>query len=372
MNYRIEVLRNGIPIGSINAISGDVKFNSAAKIMRAASITCDDFRIKFYADYKVTSGLYPSSTLFPSVTLYPRPDRVDMMLPKFSRMGDRISPILIDDDGNEYRQGKLMIVSAPGTESSTGTTRTLELYDETYILEQSTFPDRLYFAKGTKITDIVNTVLGNWGFSDILITASDLTTSIDREFAVGTNVLDTLNKLLAEINYEPIHINQEGCVVIRPVVEDTMPGYVYRKDENCTIISGLKDTLDIYDLPNVFIGICSTPDKDAVITYKRENHNLGSDLSIENRGYRIVKTYKPNDISSADALEMYINTLYNDTEAVLETESFTSQIEPDHDYKNTLQLETDSVSGLFTETAWQITFGTMSQMVHSATKKVML
>ena len=370
MNYRIEVIRNGIPIGTLNTVSGDIKYDSSSKIMRAASFICDNFKINFNPDYVTTTGLYPSSTLYPTDSLYPSSDTVDISVPKFSRMGDRISPILIDDNGKEYRQGKLMIVSSPATETSTNTTRSIELYDETYIIEQSSFPERMYFSSGTKVTDIINSVLGSFGFSDILITPSDLTISIDREFSIGDNVLDTLNNLLTEINYEPIHINREGFVIICPIVENYTPEYIYRENENCTIIPGLKDTIDIYDLPNVFVGICSSPDK-SVITYKRENHNIGSELSIEARGYRIVKTYKPNDINSADALEAYINTLYNQTEAVLETEDFISKTEFDHDYKNILQIETNTVSGLYKEQSWQINLGTSGNMSHTATKQVM-
>ena len=126
---------------------------------------------------------------------------------------------------------------------------------------------------------------------------------------------------------------------------------------------------DIYGLPNVFIGLVSTPDQN-VLTYKAENHNADSDLSIERRGYKLTKVYKLDSIASQQELEDYVNKLLTDSMMAVEGVTISTTIQPGHDFQNCLQIEHDDLSGLYIEKSWSYSLDNGAAMQHYAEKKV--
>ena len=369
MKWRVEALRNGVPIGTINTISGHIKQDSTAKIKLALSLQCDDLSINLYKNIRKTGeGLHPSEDLVPSEILVPYDDSYTEETTSFSRLADRISPVAIASDGTEERQGVFMIVTDPLTITGSSRLTNLELYDESYKLDQSSFSTRHYYAAGTLYTDAVRQILTELDITLQYIVSSTLTISVDREFPIGTNCLTALNTLLDEINYEDLFFDGNGYACCVPITEKSVPEFKYIQDES-DIVPSIKKVLDIYGLPNVFVGMVSNPDK-SVMTYTKENHDLSSELSIERRGYRLAKVYTPDDMASATALQNYIEKQYMETEAVTETITFPTSVELGHGFKNLCQIETDDISGLYTETAWDIDMSTAGQMNHTFKKKV--
>lgn len=339
MKYRIDVLRNYVPVGEIPAESCSIKYSSTAKIKRGASV----------------SGALDNIRMFSNT--------------EFSIVGDRISPVLIDDEGNDHRMGVFMVVASPRTVDSARNTDDLELYDESYILDQSAFDTRHYWPAGTSYTTVFSQILTEAGINRQSIEPSSLALTIAREFPVGDNMLQTLNMLLDEINYDQLHMDGNGYAMCTKKKEPLVPDFIYRDDANSIIVPGMTDTVDIYGVPNVFIGLVSNPDQ-SVMTAKAENHNLNSDLSIERRGYKLTKIYKLDSVASQNELDAYVNRLMSESMMVTDRVSVSTAPEYDHDFRNAVQIDTEEISGLYIETAWDLTFGTGQAMSHTLERRV--
>ena len=336
MRYRIDVLRNYIPIGVLPAESCSITYNSDAEIKRSASITCN-------------LGL------------------MRLTVPELNRMGDRISPIIIDDNGVEHREGIYMMIASPKTYGDAYDSVNLELYDESYILAQSAFDTRHYYPAGTPYTQVFNEILTENGFARQYIDPSASTLQIDREFAVGENILKSLNTLLEEAGFDTLHMDTEGYAKCTRKVDKTVPEFIYKANFN----PGMTESFDVYGIPNVFVGVVSTPDH-SVMTYTAENHNPNSELSIERRGYKLAKVYTLDSIASQEELEEYVNNLLQDSMMAIEGVTFTSDIQPGHDFENCVQVEHKEVTGLYIEKSWSYSFGTAEVMNHYAEKKVIV
>lgn len=340
MKYRIDILRNFIPIGTLAVTNCTVKFDSGAKIKRGATITTN-------------MAMMQLST------------------PDFQRMSDRISPVIIDDDGTEHREGVFMIVSDPVSYSSAYNLTNLELYDESYILDQTAFDSRQYFAAGMAYTDVFGSILTACGLVRQLIEPSSGTLAIEREFAVGDNALDTLNLLLEEAGYNSLYMDANGYACCKLKSNPSVPSFVYRSGDSSNIREGISGNIDVYGIPNVFVGVVSTPEQ-GVMMYTAENHNLNSELSIERRGYKLTKVYKLDSVASSAELQFYVNELLNDSMTALQSVSFNTTIETGHSYKDVIQIETDDISGLYVEKSWSLTFGTDAVMTHIAERRVVV
>ena len=336
MRYRIDVLRNYIPIGTLPAESCNVTYNSDAEIKRSASITCNM-------------------------------ELMCLTVPEFNRMSDRISPVIITDDGAEHREGIYMIISSPKSFGDAYNSSSLELYDESYILAQSAFDTRHFYPAGTLYTQVFNEILTECGFARQYIDASSNALQIDREFPIGDNILKSLNTLLTEAGFDTLHMDGEGYAKCTRKVNKTAPEFVYKANFN----PGLTESFDVYGIPNVFVGVVSTPDH-SVMTYTAENHNPNSELSIERRGYKLTKVYNLDSIASQQELQDYVDNLLQNSMMAIEGVTFTTEIQPGHDFQNCVQVEHEEVTGLYIEKSWSYSFGTAATMNHSVEKKVII
>lgn len=337
MKYRIDILRNYIPIGELTAESCSVTYNADAEIKRAASITCNM-------------------------------DLMSLTVPKFERMSDRISPVIIDDNGTEHREGVFMLISSPKTYGSAYDSTALELYDESYILAQSAFDTRHFYASGTLYTNVFNQILTESGLARQYIDASTKTLQMDREFPIGANMLKSLNELLTEAGYDTLHMDGEGYAKCTLKTNRVVPSFVYRSGKDSILYPGISGRFDIYGIPNVFVGVVSTPDQN-LMTYTAENHNLSSELSIERRGYKLTRVYQLDSMASQAELQNYINGLLSDSMMAVEGVNIVTDIQPGHDFQDCIQVEHEDVSGLYVEKQWSYSFGTEATMSHYAEKR---
>lgn len=337
----MEILRNNIPIGTLKCRSVSIKYDATAEVMRG--MQCD-----LYADH------------------------IDIQSPfEFDLFSDRIRPVLIED-GEEHSLGVFMIIAAPKSLAETGSYYSIEAYDETMLLKQAAVTNRQYFAAGTRYIDAIESLITAVGLANIVADESDATMAISREFEIGTSYLTIINTLLTELNYSPVHIGADGYVYLTRKVTPTEADFIYRDNKQFSLIGTLETDTDIYDKPNVLVGVVSNPQQTPIV-YTRENTDVNSALSIARRGYRVVKVYRLSNIASEDVLQAYIDAELLNAMQTTETVEFQTIIEAGHDYRSSIQLATELIDGLFIEVAWQIDIRPNSaRMRHTAERRVFI
>ncbi|MEF9892643.1 MAG: hypothetical protein RR738_04875 [Anaerorhabdus sp.] len=339
---RVVITRNGIEIGEINCIEAMVKYDSKAKVKRAAQFKCiDEPKMKKHKGKKY----------------------------EFNKLKDRIK-VYLHEEGIEKSLGVFMILSSPKTSDGKCDEYDFECYDEAMKLEQNQIGDRLFFKAGTLYLTAINQILVEKGFTLIIQDDTDSKLLTDREWSAGSNILDIVNELLKEINFCEFHINCDGYVMLVKKKTKYAPDFIYKSSE-ASIIPPIKYDFDIYNVPNVFIGIVSNPDMD-VMKCKMVNDRMDSLVSTVNRGDEITKVYHLNNIASQDELNEFIKNEYNNSLQQTDIVQFESENQANHEFESCVQLETENSQGLFTEVEWSINLGVKGNMQHKIERKVFI
>lgn len=336
---RIDIVRNNVRIGELKATQARIDFDQSKAVMRSLSVN--------YHGAKMSQpGL------------------------KFDMFRDRLRPVLITDQG-EKPLGLYMIVSAPRTISDTEDYISLEAYDETMIVKQAAFETRRFYAAGTTYQQIIENLLTELGFSDIYREDSTAAAADDLEFAVGDNVLEAINDMLDAMNYQHLYADENGTINIRRVKDPTEPAFTYRDSETFSIMEKMTESTDIYDLPNVLVGVYS-PARDAQpVVYKKVNDDPNSIISTVSRGYKVVKMLQLYNSATLEDLQAYVERMAFEAMQATETVTFTTTAEAGHEPTTAVQLDTEKVQGLFIENRWTMDLAVGSyRMTHTAERKV--
>lgn len=336
-NYKFYVTRNGVPIGEVKATSCMVKFDSEADVTRGLQMS-------------INSDTFENSS--------------------FNMFKDCIRPIIVIND-KEYSLGDFMIISAPKIMTGKSRMYRIQGYDRTMILKQTAFEDRVFYSAGTSYLNIVKQLLNSCGFANIISDDNSAVLLTDREYEQGTTYLEVINELLEEINFNRVHMEADNFIYLNRNYQKKNPDFIYSDKRNYKIIEPLTLTTDIYNLPNVLIGIMSNPDTREPISYRRENNSMSSKISTINRGYKVVKVYRLNNIPSEDEMKEYIDRKFIEATQATETLEVDTAIEPSHKYESMIQIETDLLNGLFIEKSWTIKFGVGGSMSHILERKVL-
>jgi hypothetical protein len=339
-DFRIDILRNYIKVGEIFAESVNIHFDRSSEVMKG--IRMHLHKVKMSNDSL-----------------------------SFDYFKDRIQPVLIHD-GIEKPLGVFMVMANPKTMSDVLDYVSIEGYDETMILKQAAFENRQYYSAGTTFLSIIESILTTHGISNVYKIDSTATLSQDLEFAVGDNCLTAINALLDAINYQHLWQDATGRFYLMPVMSPTEADFKYtdRKHDGF-LLDNIEEGTDIYNLPNVVIGVWSSPDADDPIVYKKVNDDPMSVISTISRGYRVVKRVDLRNIASETELKDYVDRVAFEATQATETVSFTTIIEANHEPNTAVQLDTEDIAGLFIETGWDMTISTSKySMRHTAERKV--
>ena len=237
-----------------------------------------------------------------SGTFLPLPDGVDLL-------SDEIAPVLIVD-GVEHQLGVFMPATVSESEDAAAASVSIEAYDRSWRLSTARTEALQYFAAGTNYLDAVKLLLTDAGVTTVIETPTAATLAEARQdWDVGTSYLEIVNQLLSEINYKEIWFNASGAAVLEPVVTPTAENITHTLDDTeiaSLMLPSLRRSTDLFSAPNVFVCICSNPDKPAALTATAENDNPYSPLSITRRGRRIVSVEYVDNIASQTELEAYV------------------------------------------------------------------
>lgn len=336
ISYRYELLNNkDTKIADLEVSEGRISLNSDNTIKRVATFDVRNIKL------------------------------VDML-------DKRIRPYLILKVGPEIFEWPLGIF-IPTTGSRTvaiSDVVSLECYDTSIIIKEDSLDSRYLIASGALYINEIQTILNSAGVWKIKIPYTAAAIGMDKEYETGTSKIDIINSLLAEINYTPIWVDENGYFCSVPYIIPTLRPieYNYKTDKRSVILTdNREEETDLFNTPNKWIATASNPEKVA-LSARYTNNNPTSKTSTISRGRTITHVQKVNDIADQDTLNSYVERLaYEQSSKVYTTVRFSTPNMPHHTYSDCIWFE-DSDMGIankFVETAWDMTLGIGGRMTHT-------
>lgn len=280
---------------------------------------------------------------------------------------DEIQPVLVIN-GLEHPLGVFLPATLGGTDTPEGKALQLTAYDRCWQVQTSILEEPVYFAAGTAYITALQQLLTAAGIGLVQTTPSALTLPEAREWAPGTSRLTIINELLGEINYKTLHFSAHGAALLVPAA---MPGVgspdhiLDNSDVRSLMLPQMSEETDIYKAPNVFLAVCSNPDKSGVMTATAENNNPQSARSIMRRGRRITQLVKVNNIANQDELQAYVDRVRDRSMSSGQTINVETALLPGFGVDDVTALHYDDLAALCIETAWDMQLKVGGTMRHT-------
>ena len=342
--FRYDLLdKNDVKIGEAKNAGGSVRVNSLASIKRTASFELE------------------------------KPD-----LNQIDYLNDRIKPIFIvkmpDGGSLEYSLGVFLISSPKRTAGGALIKRSIEAYDKSLIIQQDMITKNHVIAKGRNYVNAVKEMLEGAGITKIDIPDFDANCRVDIEYEVGKSKLAIINDFLNLINYNSLTITEDGVAMAKPYRSPTERNvdHSYTDDNLSILLSDAEEELDIFDTPNIFIRVASSPETHEVFQQTFINDDPSSALSTVRRGRNIVDYGEISDISSDDLLREYVSRIAREKSQAYSKIRFQTAIMPNHGALDMIYLKHRNLKteGKFAETNWSLELRAGGMMSHEARRLV--
>lgn len=340
ISFNYVTMRNGVDYGRIYPVSGNaptVRMDSAGEIKSSLSGTFVD----------------PG-------------DAVDWL-------NDEIRAEIVIDGVTEHI-GVFLPSSVRKIEDSTSKSVNIEAYDRCWIVKDTVAESMYYIAAGTNYIEAVKRLLNDSGIALIQATPTAETLSEDREdWEMGTSYLTIVNQLLSEINYKQLWFNEDGVAILEPESVPSAANIKHSMDDTTVrslMFPGISRETDVYRAPNVFICVCSNPDKEDVMVAKSENTNPQSPLSIARRGRRIVQVTNVDNIASQGELQEYANQLRDKSMIAGETIQVVTALRPGYGADDVTSIRYGELSAICIEREWTMQLQVGGNMAHKLERVV--
>ena len=182
-----------------------------------------------------------------------------------------------------------------------------------------------------------------------------------------------INKLLDEINFDPIFADEEGNFIIRRhrEIDPQLIDVTYTEGELSVIGPSMVRRVDDYGIPNVFTVTVENPDSSTTIRSVYRNEDPADEHSVPRRGFEIVmKVEPPNVINNQSDLDIWLRRKVKALSAVQDTLEFNTLIMPIHGHSDTIAIQTRNITGIFLEKRWSITLSAGTYMRHTVRREV--
>lgn len=280
---------------------------------------------------------------------------------------DRLRPVVVINDV-EYPVGVYVITTESERYSDGVLTKELEGYSLLYLAQRKRIEERLSISAGTNYITAILELLASCGLTAIEADETDLTFSTAREdWDIGTSVLEIVNGLLAEINYNDAWVDLNGVVRLTKYVRPSLQNikHTYSAGEYSMIESTYTRKSDRYGKYNVFRVVCESPDLEEPMAATAENNAEGSPFAISRLG-RILYSERVDNTPSQAALQAYADRLRDKSlQETEEVEFYTAPV-PEHNAFDTVALGNGELAGIYTETEWRLQLSPGASMYHKA------
>lgn len=282
-------------------------------------------------------------------------------------LSDEIRPELWID-GERSPLGIFLPATVKEQENETTRYLSIDAYDHCWRVQDTRTASLLRIAAGTNYLSAVQALLVEAGVRTAAITPTAATLPEDREgWDLGTSYLDIVNQLLSEINYNALWFNSQGAAVLEPAATPSARSIAHTLDsasvQSLLLPSFAKET-DAFQAPNVFICVCSNPDKDAPLVATSENTNPTSPLSIARRGRRICTLESVENIASQAELQAYANRLRDQSQFTGETITVQTGLLPGFGVAEVTALHYGDLAALCIERGWTMELVPGGTMTH--------
>ena len=282
-------------------------------------------------------------------------------------LSDKLRPIVTIND-IDYPVGVYIITTDQFSQSAGLTTHQLEGYSLLYLAKQKKIEERLSFSAGENYITRIVMLLNQCGLSEIIADDSDLAFATDREdWEIGTPILDIVNELLREINYNEAWVDLYGTVRLNKYQRPSLSTikHAYSAGEYSLIESNYTKSTDRYGKSNVFRVVCDSPDLSTPMVAISENNSENSPFSTVHIG-RVLYTENVDNIPSQDALQAYADRLRDKSLQENEDIEFYTAPVPEHNAYDTVAIDNGDIAGIYTETEWRLQLSPGQSMYHKA------
>lgn len=289
-------------------------------------------------------------------------------------LSDRIQPyaLLRMRDGQyiEFPLGIFLLSSPTRKDSNNNVYRDVEAYDGLLILRDDKFDTRYTVRAGTNYRQAVIDILASAGITKHNIEQTDKVLPVDVEFEPGKEKLEAINELLTAINYTPLHVDVYGYFTSMTYRSPSIRSaeYTYRDDELSIVYPGMEEELDLFNVPNKWVVVCSNAEQSLMSSYTNSNPN--SPTSTVNRGRTIVDYREVQDIADQASLDAYVQRIAFEASQIYGKLTFETAINPLHDYMDVLEIDYSplGIKGKYSETGWTMPLQAGARMKHEVRK----
>lgn len=286
---------------------------------------------------------------------------------------DQIRPELVLD-GIPHPLGIYIPATVTENESETTASLHVDAYDRCWQVQDSRTEELLHLDAGTNYITAIEQQLTAAGIGLVSATTTPAALTEAREdWPIGTSRLRIVNQLLSEINYNPLWFDQTGMAILEPASTPTAANIEHTldaSDPDTLVLPGISRRTDIYRAPNVFIAVCSNPDKSGVMKAVSENTNPQSPLSIARRGRRICTVVTVQNIASQEELQAYADRMRNESMIAGEMITVQTRLLPGFGVNDVVGIQYGDVFSVTIEKAWTMELRTGGRMVHTLERVV--
>lgn len=287
--------------------------------------------------------------------------------------------LLMPDDGwQEWPVGTFLLTTSDTARSVAAPRQVVPVtgYDLLQVLLEDCVTDRYVVAAATNYVTAVTTALTGAGFASNTIAATTKTLPAPMEWEPGTAKLKIVNDLLAAINYTTLSMDALGQPTAAPYVlpENAPVLWPYTLDTASLVRPGTISRLDLFNVPNVVVGIVSQPDR-APLRSVATNSDPASPLSTVRRGRSIVRVLDAQTVQDAAdqaTLDALVARYLAETAMQYESIDFATGIMPQHDDADVVTFDYGAGANRYRETAWEMELKVGGVMKHTARRTVIV
>lgn len=287
---------------------------------------------------------------------------------------DEIRPELILD-GESYPLGVFLPTTVSPERDATTESIRVEAYDRSWLAREMRAEEIPFFAAGTNYLQAVRSLLASCGIGLVSSTETDLSLTEPREdWNQGTSFLSIINKLLEEINYKSLWFDSQGMARLEPYETVSAANIRHTLDDRDVqnmILPTISRETDVFNAPNVFIVICSNPDKDGDMTASAVNTSPQSPLSVGRRGRRIVQVTRIDNVASQAELQAMADRQLTDSLVSGETIQVETGLLPGFGVDEITALRFGEIFTVCRETAWTMELSPGGVMKHTLERQVL-